>query len=351
MIGRNHHISMLPFLSLLISLSGCNNISPPEHQRSLLAPLTCAQPTWAIGTIEGGLYVEHEFTVTNDSSGPCNVISVTGDCGCLAVPPISTQILPGKQFSIPVKITIPYDGSHFKHHVLVKYSFNSKEIPLILEVNGKSTPCPQLRADPLEIDFGKVSQRGRMTLTKDIIISRFDESALDFIDIDTSLSEDAIKGEVISSSIPNRLILRVSLNCTHLPNGRHNFYLTMRCGGNSKYRSIQIPAHIVIDLPPGIRSSLYYDSCPPNGTLTLELFDADKQTNINIVSASFKGRPAIPITVANSRLGHLQIDLRQIPDFNRILADRLIVQASDNLSFDIPVTLILTTPLQKDSTK
>lgn len=135
------HLTVVALLAnLIVAASAC---AAPE--------LAVEHGTFNFGTIPQGKKVQHNFTIKNSGDGPLQIKQLTAACGCTAVKPSTTLILPGRS----AEIQVIFDSANFSGKVVksVTMTTNAAKTPSYT-FNMDGNIVEELQVAPRQLSLG-----------------------------------------------------------------------------------------------------------------------------------------------------------------------------------------------------
>jgi hypothetical protein len=126
-----------------------------------IASLACAAPelgveqgSYNFGSVTQGKKVQHTFFIRNTGDAPLQIKQITAACGCTAVKPSSSLILPGRT----AEIQVTFDSSDFSGKVekTVMMATNAGKLPSYT-FTMQGTVIDPLEASPRQLSLGALA--------------------------------------------------------------------------------------------------------------------------------------------------------------------------------------------------
>ena len=134
--------------------AGAGLLGPAPGAPGTAAPRAdVADPVYNFGTALSGPPLKHAFMIRNAGGAPLKIGKVITSCGCTAATPSKTVLAPGEAAIIAAQVDTRFEQGHSLSVITV--ATNDPRNPG-LELKIEGVIKPQLAADPVAVDFGRV---------------------------------------------------------------------------------------------------------------------------------------------------------------------------------------------------
>ncbi|BBO35569.1 DUF1573 domain-containing protein [Lacipirellula parvula] len=351
-INRNIRCHLSFHLMVAIVTIACATGCTPSQQESLsaakqlqTASLVCTEATWNLGEVlvKGkALDFTHVFHVENRSTKSIKLADVRSDCGCVVADDYESEIPPGHFTDISVTISVFGPPGGFRKTIMV-IDDDTSQPPCALSIVGSRAVSDLLYCYPAKINFGRIC-RGD-SKTKEILISRYDGSAVNFRTFVSDECRLKIDGKPTSLTRSDEILRRnceliqvpLKLELDTEPVGLFKSkarILTESTDEGTAELEIELEATIIDKATPWV-PSIFVGRLPADEIIERSLVAIDDLEQIpRIISASYSGDASMHTEVIDSndldstKAPRVRITRIGVGSGNRLARGRLTIETS-----------------------
>jgi hypothetical protein len=303
--------------------------------------IVCAEPTYHFGELNNTKDVEHTYILKNEGDLSLEIRQVRPSCGCTVASISQKTIPPGGQAEVSARLSLR--GRQGPQHKTISVESNDPKQPMLV-LNLEGTAIEELRVQPNQLFFGRITADSSVTSTVEITVHGTNVMKI------TKTESSTSNLTAVTESSPDGRTFRVSVR-TQPPLPRGAFHGNVRVEtDHSKYPAVDIAvsAFVVGDITFAPEELLVFEQAGQS-TSRYVLVRSEtggkfqiRTVRVPISSMSYKIQPV-------EAGGGYQVELSNIPSTREVEGKELHIQTDLPGAADIviPFRFIPATPTSK----
>ena len=300
------------FLAVVASIAGCgsgktepaaqahNDVSAAEQTAPSLSqtesepPLECAEPTWALGTVDAGTNYDHVFVLKNPGEQAVEILRVVSECGCSVIGDYESIVEPGANLRIPVRFRATDDpGPINKRITVVVRSPKEQSTTLLLSANVKKHPTIFIGMPSVGVGVLVAGEERAISVP----VGRHDGSALDYVGFKSDSDSVRVNAPPSATDLSTITQVPVRIDSTGLKLGPFALKVTIETSRKAPYRSAEfvITGRVVPAGAGEFVERVFVKRLEPHDPETVSLCGGPDVTKVSDVT--FSGSESLQVTL------------------------------------------------------